>query len=326
MFDLKTTWDLTCFSKDQIKSMTVKPGTNVHKQLCDSLSGKLIGDEKETETEDTSISNINVDENSSYSKNWSLTFLKQCNTHKIVCNEQKFPIGWIDGTGGGNVMEIRKEESASIAIKEAIKERNSFFEEKKRYDELEDDDDDSNENSSTESDPYESILDFNEITDEGEHIPTEEMLRIFMEKIQKTNLIWDVGIQMDYVRNDKSLHVSKLTTQTFCPCSKFMGPWLHNEGLTEDVEQYLYHKKLCDRKGSFREPSDLVQHCMSEGKVDYFHYMLYVYLTNMYPEYIKKQSKLTNKRNQIQKIKVNTHFNMMFPFNKFEFRYFSITR
>jgi len=129
--NLKTTWDLTCFSKDQIKSMTVKPGTNVHKQLCDSLSGKLIGDEKETETEDTSISNINVDENSSYSKNWSLTFLKQCNTHKIVCNEQKFPIGWIDGTGGGNVMEIRKEESASIAIKEAIKERNNFFEEKK---------------------------------------------------------------------------------------------------------------------------------------------------------------------------------------------------
>ena len=131
---------------------------------------------------------------------------------------------------------------------------------------------------------------------------------------------------MDYVRNDKSLHVSKLTTQTFCPCSKFMRPWLHNEGLIEDVEQYLYHKKLCDRKGSFREPSDLVQHCMSEGKRDYFHYLLYIYLTNMYPEYIKKQSKLTNKKNQIQKIKVNTLFNMMFPFNKFEFRYFSITR
>ena len=116
----------------------------------------------------------------------------------------------------------------------------------RRLDDEESDDDDCSESSSTSNKSdfsrYKSDTSVPEKTYDQD-LPDEITLREFLTRVVHENQIWDLGLQLQLIRDMKQKHKSYFWKDTFCPCGKAQKEWLNHTKLIDLQEQGFFFQK-----------------------------------------------------------------------------------
>ena len=127
---------------------------------------------------------------------------------------------------------------------------------------------------------------------------SEAELTMALTIILDKNMVWDIGLQMQTLRDmNRSMPLTRLTSIWYCPRGKIYGGRLRANGVTE----YVLPKNKLRHKNKFSETKTFLAHVSSKAlSNDLIHVGLWHFLNQMYTRYTKEAFKKKQVCNTIQ--------------------------
>ena len=254
---------------------------------------KILEDKK---NKDDLIANIAKVKFAKHDKNAS--FLESFQTQmRWVCRfdalaKNMIPEEWVKPNSiVTHIKQAQKDDMIEKALRETFAFR-SLLIDNRRLDDEESDDDDCSESSSTSNKSdfsrYKSDTSVPEKTYDQD-LPNEKNLREFLTRVVHENQIWDLGLQLQLIRDMKQKHKSYFWKDTFCPCGRAQKEWLNHTKLIDLQEQVFFFKNRLCKNATFQDNNGFVDHLYSIGVNEecLVHYSLFYYIYYMYEEQVK---------------------------------------
>ena len=198
------------------------------------------------------------DKNASFLESFQTQMRWVCRFDALAKN--MIPEEWVEPNSiVTHIKQAQKDDMIEKALRETFAFR-SLLIDNRRLDDEESDDDDCSESSSTSNKSdfsrYKSDTSVPEKTYDQD-LPDEITLRDFLTRVVHENQIWDLGLQLQLIRDMKQKHQSYFWKDTFCPCGKAQKEWLNHTKLIDLQEQVFFSKTDSARMLRLKTTMDL---------------------------------------------------------------------